>query len=595
MNTIDPQALAALKKFWGYDSFRPGQAQIIQGIRCCRDVIAIMPTGAGKSICYQLPANTPKTFTLVISPLRALMRDQVQSLKKHGIPAELIDSGTGDNRRAEIYQRVRNGKLRLLYVAPERLWTNEFQTFIHDDVRVDMVVVDEAHCVLQWGFNFRSDYLKIGAFIASLENHRPVIAAFTATATPAQAPQIAERLGILDPVKVKTGFDRPNIRFDILKMRPRERREWIVDYAKNHDGAGIIYRENIKACVEMAELLKDAGVTAEAYYGKGLSDGEKFRIQDDYLAGRIRVICATSAFGMGVDKPDVRWVINNGMTKSIEEYYQEAGRAGRDGKPARSILIWCDGDIQAAEWFIDNGTGDALDEIEANPEVKERARREATDRLKAMTRLCHAIEGGRCPRKMILNYFGDHPEWTRCGNCGHCNPAEGTIILPGSGRSGPVTVRRVKPRNQPAPNPADIDPNEPQTRNRMAIITDFVQAVYDARDGKSYGKSRIAEALVGKGKHLDDTILRDVDGFAGLNGAGRDTVTALIDRMLADGRLDKGEFGTIVPAGKGKPQTGDMTDSRDAGNTTMQPAEEPVKKKRYNITDYYRRPRRDDD
>lgn len=311
-------ALAQLDRAYGYSSFRPGQLEAVNAILNRRDLIAVMPTGSGKSVCYQLPAMREGRLTVVISPLRALMRDQVQALRSRGVTAALIDGGVTPRQRRSVYDMAHGGGLRILYVAPERLWTDDFRDFTRT-TRIDLVAVDEAHCVLQWGHDFRSSYLRIGEFIDSLPD-RPVVAAFTATATRGQVPEIAASLRLDRPVSIGTGFDRPNIRFDALRLRPTARRRFIVDWARTQGGSGIVYCNTIKECDAWAARLAERGVDAAAFYAP-LPDRDKARIQDGFLDGSPRVICATTAFGMGVDKPDVRWVINNGPCESLEAFY----------------------------------------------------------------------------------------------------------------------------------------------------------------------------------------------------------------------------------------------------------------------------------
>ena len=323
-------ALPQLERTYGYHEFRPGQLEAVNAIVNGRDLLAVMPTGSGKSVCYQLPALRPGTFTLVVSPLRALMRDQVHALRSRGVHAALADSGITPGDRQRIYQEAIEGGLQLLYAAPERLLSHEFLEFARR-IRIDLLAVDEAHCVLQWGFDFRPSYMRISRFI-SLLPHRPVIAAFTATASPPQIPKIAEGLDLVQPIRVSTGFDRPNIRFDSVHIAPKARSNYILGWEEHHKGSGIVYCNTIKGCDRIAERLSDIGVDASAFYAP-MSDERKAKIQDGFLKGSPRVICATTAFGMGVDKPDVRWVINNGPCESLEAFYQEAGRAERDGKP----------------------------------------------------------------------------------------------------------------------------------------------------------------------------------------------------------------------------------------------------------------------
>lgn len=425
-------ALNQLDKAYGYKSFRPGQLEAVNAILNRRDLIAVMPTGSGKSVCYQLPALRVGSFTVVVSPLRALMRNQVQALRARGVPAALIDSGVSPKQRQGIYDMAHGGGLRILYVAPERLWTDDF-LFFAQSTRIDLMAVDEAHCVLQWGNDFRSSYLRIGEFIAGLPS-RPVVAAFTATATRSQVPEIAEKLGLDQPVRIGTGFDRPNIRFDALKLKPSARKRFILDWVDGHEGSGIIYCNTIKDCDSWAERLAKHGVDAAAFYAP-LADRDKARIQDGFLAGSPRVICATTAFGMGVDKPDVHWVVNNGPCESLEAFYQEAGRAGRDGQPARSVVLWTDSDFINWRYRLQDHAGGALDD----PELKERAERAALGRLDAMQQYCETDE---CLRRVLLDYFGEDQDREHCDNCGNCTYVADCDVNPQELRRRSRSTRR---------------------------------------------------------------------------------------------------------------------------------------------------------
>ncbi|NEG95416.1 RecQ family ATP-dependent DNA helicase [Bifidobacterium sp. SMB2] len=406
----------ALKRFFGYDDFRAGQADVVNAIMNGHDVLAVLPTGAGKSVCYQLPAMALR-FTLVITPLRALMRDQVQSLERRGIPAALIDAGTSVAERRAIYDKALAGGLKLLYVAPERLKTRDFSTFANR-MPIDLIAVDEAHCVLQWGQDFRPAYLDISKFVRSLPE-RPTteprlrIAAFTATATPSTRTEISENLGQRDPVRVNTTFDRPNIRFDTKYVGRWDREDEIVAWALGHKGqCGIVYCNSRKRTEELEQTLLDAGVAAAHFHAR-MAEADKGPVQDRFLSGEIQVMCATTAFGMGVDKPDVRWVINDGATDSIEEYYQEAGRAGRDGKESVSLLLWSDDDFEWLEKRIDESfNNDAMDAGEQSA-----ARSAAFERLHAMERYCRSYG---CLRAAFLKYFGEEPAAAKCGKCSNC-------------------------------------------------------------------------------------------------------------------------------------------------------------------------------
>lgn len=512
-------ALNQLDKAYGYGSFRPGQLEAVNTILNGRDLIAVMPTGSGKSVCYQLPAMRAGRLTLVVSPLRALMRDQVQALQARGVSAALIDSGVTPKRRQSIYDAAHGGGLRILYVAPERLFADDFAAFTQS-TRVDLIAIDEAHCVLQWGHDFRPSYMRIGEFIAGLPT-RPVVAAFTATATKRQVPEIARDLGLDRPVMIGTGFDRPNIRFDAIELKPSARRKFITQWAKTHEGSGIVYCNTIRRCDELSECLQDAGIEAEAFYAP-LSDREKARIQDGFLTGSPRVICATTAFGMGVDKPDVRWVLNDGPCESVESFYQEAGRAGRDGKPARSVMLWTGGDFLNWERRLSDSAGNALDD----PKDRAKARNAAFSRLDAMRRYC---ETGSCRRGLILDYFGDkHDEY--CDNCGNC-----TYIAD----CDQPTAKRTKTTGKTASRNLDFEDID-------ATITKFV---YDREHmlGFGYGIRKTIRSLVGDtGEGVDDRDIDQLDGYGALKDVDEDVIENRIHRLIDDGTIYVGNYHTLL-------------------------------------------------
>lgn len=517
---------AQLSRAYGYDSFRPGQLEAIDAILDGRDLIAVMPTGSGKSVCYQLPAMRPGTLTLVVSPLRALMRDQVGALRKRGVPAALIDSGVTPKRRRDIYGLAADGGLRILYVAPERLFSDDFAEFAQT-VRVDLVAVDEAHCVLQWGSDFRPSYMRIGGFIAGLPT-RPVVAAFTATATKRQVPEIASALGLDRPAMIGTGFDRPNIRFDSIELRPAAREKFIVGWARTHEGGGIVYCNAIRRCDELAERLRESGVDAEAFYAP-LADGEKARIQDGFLAGSPRVICATTAFGMGVDKPDVRWVVNDGPCESLEAFYQEAGRAGRDGRAARSVMIWSGGDFLDWKRRIADNAGSALDD----PGGRARARDAAFDRLSAMSRYC---ETGSCLRHTLLDYFGDGSGdgSACCENCGNCTYA--ADCDPDAHSQG----RRRKKTAEAVP----YEPYEPEEAD--GAIVSFVRARQGIL-GHGCGRVKTIRSLRGEtGEDVSDRGLDSADGYGALADMDERDIADRIAALVASGILAYGRYHALI-------------------------------------------------
>lgn len=395
------QALEVLKKYYGYDAFRPGQKEIIDEIVSGRDVLGIMPTGGGKSLCYQIPALLLEGITIVISPLISLMKDQVDTLKEYGIMAELINSTLSSTEFREIVANARAGVYKLLYVAPERLETESFIDLMRQ-MPISMIAVDEAHCVSQWGHDFRPSYRRISQMISFLEK-RPIIAAFTATATPLVKSDIVSLLGLQTPYEYVSTFDRPNLYFEVKK--PQNKLQEIETYLRQHTGqSGIIYCATRKNVDELYDRLNRLGIPTARYHA-GLSESERTQNQEDFLFDRIPLIVATNAFGMGIDKPNVKFVLHYNMPKNMEGYYQEAGRAGRDGEPAECILLFSTQDIVTNRYIIENGTSSS----NHNKEY---------EKLNSMVDYCNT-EG--CLRSYILTYFGQEPLKESCHNCSSCN------------------------------------------------------------------------------------------------------------------------------------------------------------------------------
>ncbi len=397
-----------LRRYYGYDSFRPGQETLIDGILEGRDVFGVMPTGGGKSICYQLPGMMLPGITLVVSPLISLMKDQVMALKASGIPAAFINSTLTGPQMQTVYRKLLAGKYKIVYVAPERLDYPGFGT-VAAKLKISLVAVDEAHCISQWGQDFRPSYLRIVQFIDQLPI-RPVVAAYTATATAQVRDDVERILELRDPVRVLTGFDRPNLSFSVITPEDRDK-ELLRIMKTRRDKCGIIYCGTRKNVETICDLLTDKGYAATRYHA-GLEESERSRNQEDFIHDRKTVMVATNAFGMGIDKSNVSFVIHYNMPKSIEAYYQEAGRAGRDGTEAECILLFQQKDVELARFLIENSS----DNEELDEEQKRIVRRQDLERLDSMVRYCKTRD---CLRGYILEYFGqDHV--MNCGNCGNC-------------------------------------------------------------------------------------------------------------------------------------------------------------------------------
>ncbi len=398
-----------LKQYFGYDNFRQGQEEIIDSILNRRDVMGIMPTGAGKSLCFQVPALMLEGITLVVSPLISLMKDQVQALIANGVPAAFINSTLNYNQTLKAIDNAKNGKYKIIYVAPERLDTSEFTGF-SQKAHISMVTVDEAHCVSQWGQNFRPSYLKISGFVDKLPK-RPIISAFTATATSEVKEDIIDILKLEDPFEMTTGFNRENLYFEVQK--PADKYRAVLKYLRdNTDKSGIIYCSTRKAVEEVCSSLIEDNYQATRYHA-GLTENERTMNQDDFLYDRRKVMVATNAFGMGIDKSNVSYVIHYNMPKNLESYYQEAGRAGRDGTTADCILLYGGQDVITNQLLIDSSNENNDLDSETLEKVKEKDR----ERLRQMTYYCHSSD---CLREYILKYFGDRT-WNFCDNCSNCN------------------------------------------------------------------------------------------------------------------------------------------------------------------------------
>ncbi|HRM96674.1 MAG TPA: RecQ family ATP-dependent DNA helicase [Bifidobacterium adolescentis] len=438
-DSVDPRALEALNRYFGYDSFRPGQSGIVSAILTGHDVLGVMPTGAGKSICYQIPAAILPGVAIVISPLISLMRDQVDALNDVGLPAAFINTTQTPDEQDLVFAQALSGQIKLLYVAPERLETERFRNFAVR-VPISLVAVDEAHCVSQWGQDFRSSYLGIGEFIAGLPT-RPTVAAFTATATERVRRDIVSILGLHTPSITVTGFDRPNLYFDVISMPRKDKASWVASYIASHpDESGIVYcatRKETEALAEslnsaVAELraaggadVSDIGTIAVAYHG-GMSADAREKAQRDFVTDRVPVVVATNAFGMGIDKSNVRFVIHHNMPESIEAYYQEAGRAGRDGEPSRCTLLWNESDIVTRRRLLDSD----YENERLTPEEQEAVRASKRRLLDATVGYCRTTD---CLHAYMTRYFGEtagaaaKTDGKCVGGCANCEHTFETI------------------------------------------------------------------------------------------------------------------------------------------------------------------------
>lgn len=481
----------ALKAVFGYDSFRPGQEAVINAILEGRDILAVMPTGAGKSLCYQVPAMLLSGITLVISPLISLMQDQVKALNEVGVNAAFINSSLSEKELNDTFKNAYKGHYKIIYVAPERLMSEGFISFAKS-VEISMVTVDEAHCISQWGQDFRPSYMDIAEFINILDK-RPIISAFTATATQNVREDIICSLGLSDPYFLVTGFDRENLFFQVDKPQNKER--FILDFIERHRGeSGIIYCATRKNVDSLYTLLRKQHISVGKYHA-GMSNEERKQMQNDFVFDYTSIVIATNAFGMGIDKSNVRFVIHYNMPSSMENYYQEAGRAGRDGLNSECILLFSPQDIIINRFLLEHKDFSDVDPIDAMT-IRERD----IKRLQIMEGYCYTTE---CLRNYILKYFGEDPK-KPCDDCGNC-------------------LRQF------------------ETLDMTDEAKKIINCIYESRG--RYGKNIIMDTVLGaKTARLTEIGATEYKSYGVLESSNKNLLRRLIEELLLEGYITTGEY-----------------------------------------------------
>ena len=481
----------ALKAVFGYDSFRQGQESVINAVLDGRDILAVMPTGAGKSLCYQVPAMLLSGITLVISPLISLMQDQVKALNEAGVDAAFINSSLSEKEMHDTFKNASNGQYKIIYVAPERLMSEGFVR-LAKGVEISMITVDEAHCISQWGQDFRPSYMDIAEFINILDK-RPIISAFTATATQNVREDIICSLGLSDPYFLVTGFDRENLFFQVDKPQNKER--FILDFIERHRGeSGIIYCATRKNVDSLYTLLRKQHISVGKYHA-GMSNEERKQMQNDFVFDYTSIVIATNAFGMGIDKSNVRFVIHYNMPSSMENYYQEAGRAGRDGLNSECILLFSPQDIIINRFLLEHKDFSDVDPIDAMT-IRERD----IKRLQIMEGYCYTTE---CLRNYILKYFGEDPK-KPCDDCGNC-------------------LRQF------------------ETLDMTDEAKKIINCIYESRG--RYGKNIIMDTVLGaKTARLTEIGATEYKSYGVLESSNKNLLRRLIEELLLEGYIDTGEY-----------------------------------------------------
>ena len=497
--SVNNRLLDPLRQYFGHTSFRDSQQDLVQAVLDGHDLLAVMPTGSGKSLGYQLPAVLLPGTTLVVSPLISLMKDQVDELNRRGISAVALHSMLSAEARRDALRSARAGECRLLYVAPERFASEHFVRVLRE-IPVARFIVDEAHCVSEWGHDFRPDYRRLkeaaeACLRSDRRTGRPPIAAFTATATPEVRADIVDLLGLVEPRVVVAGFDRPNIALHVRPVSGDIEKQQLLPALVGR-GRALVYASTRRKAEAAAETLQASGINAAAYHA-GLADAERSAVQERFASGALRIVCATNAFGMGIDRPDVEAVVHVDIPGSIEAYYQEIGRAGRDGRLASATLLWNYADVKTREFLIDRESDEEAERFTPRPDPAEIARRKDLDHRKLRRMVAYADAAG-CLRATILRYFGDPAAREPCGSCGHC------------ARIGPL----------------DAD-------DRL-LVRKILAGV--ARGGERYGRRKIAAMLTGQVDDLPEPLMHlSTTGI--LKEQSLKTVEQWIDAVCAAGLL----------------------------------------------------------